>query len=709
MGKPGFPTCGEPVEPHPSLAGGFGRAAPSQLFSFGDACPPGRGSGLATAPARACYNAPAMRRIAADLSALLFVLTTAFLGIGLSYHGQRSAAFDVTALPAMLPTSGLHGIETLADRPGFFRWTRGEGVLQPPNPGGRLIARLKLSSGTDRSTHLELAASGLSQQFLVQPGLRSYYLLLPPDDGERLSLSLRSATFLANGRYLGVVIQGLVISGSGPAPVFLLGALLFATLSWYALLRRAGLSAAWAAAGVLGLQIAACAWQAAGAWRYAFLGNLLLLGGAGASGALLIQRFWPPRPPPAWPGLAWTGRDTLALGGLLGLALACCLPWLAAPDPVGDLELSARWMGFMMEGRFADLSYYGCDYLPLNLATLWLLGPLVSLLGGTYYDPLPAVTRVIVKVPSLVALLVSVGLIYRWARLHGGVARAALLSALYVVAPPIWINVAWWGQVDVLLTLPMAAAVIWLDRWQGRGSWLAWATALLIKAQAIVLAPLMYAATLRRYGSRGLVEGMMLALGLIVALSTPLVLLGEGPGLYQTVVGSVGRFPQVTNRAYNLWWLVVGDQRVSDLTEWAGVTYRTLGFLLVGSVALLVVLAVLRRPEPHTYLVGAATLGLAFFTLPTQIHERYAFFALPFVLLAAVADLRLLVPYAVLVMNATINILGTMGAFAPELLPLIRDSALPEVVAWVNLATLAGLLVYLYVLPQGRRRFAAIG
>jgi Gpi18-like mannosyltransferase len=265
----------------------------------------------------------------------------------------------------------------------------------------------------------------------------------------------------------------------------------------------------------------------------------------------------------------------------------------------------------------------------------------------------------------------------------------------------VWINVAWWGQVDVLLTLPMAAAVIWLDRWQGRGSWLAWATGLLIKAQAIVLAPLIYAATLRRYGSRGFVTGVMIALSLIVALSAPLVLLGEGPGLYQTVVGSVGRFPQVTNRAYNLWWLVVGDQRVSDLTEWAGMSYRALGFLLVGAAALLVMLAVLRHPHPHTYLVGAAALGLAFFTLPTQIHERYAFFALPFLLLASAADPRLLLPYAVLATNATINNFGAIGSFTPEQMPLIHNSALPQVVAWVNLATLAGLLIYLYVVPQG--------
>ena len=43
--------------------------------------------------------------------------------------------------------------------------------------------------------------------------------------------------------------------------------------------------------------------------------------------------------------LALQRRDRLALGGLLLLALALCLPWLGAPDPVGDLELSARRCG----------------------------------------------------------------------------------------------------------------------------------------------------------------------------------------------------------------------------------------------------------------------------------------------------------------------------------------------------------------------------
>jgi Gpi18-like mannosyltransferase len=359
-------------------------------------------------------------------------------------------------------------------------------------------------------------------------------------------------------------------------------------------------------------------------------------------------------------------------------------------------------MGFLMRGGIAEAFTFGADYMPLRLAFLRLLAPLVPLLGGAYYEPLPAVTRAIIKIPSLIALLLTVTLIFRWARRYGGTGRAALLAGLYAVAPPVWINVAWWGQVDVLLSLPMVAAVVLLDRWGGKLSWLCWAAGMLIKPQAVILAPLLYGATLRRHGPRGLAAGGFLALGLLALACAPFVLAGEGQGLYQAAAGSVGRFPQVTNRAYNLWWLVAGDRAVSDLTEWLGVSYRSLGFLLVGAAALLAMLAVLRDPSGPSRALAAAALALAFFALPTQIHERYAFFALPFLLLAAAVDLRLLIAYALVVVTGTINIIGAIPGFAPELTASIRASALPELVAWASLALLAALLVYSLVAPPGR-------
>jgi Gpi18-like mannosyltransferase len=649
-----------------------------------------------------------MRRIAPDLIALALLLAVAPLWLGLAYAGQRSAAYDVAALPVMLPTAGLHALEPLVDREGSFRWTNGAALLEPANPGGPLALVLGLASGLDTATAAEVAAGEFAQPVVVQPGLRSYRLLLPAQPGERVRLELRSPTVAIDDRELGIVVHRLSVGGGGAAPGLLVAALCLATGAVYGLLRRSGRSPLVAAAALLVLQLASCWFLAAGAWRYGFLGGLLALAAAGAAGALLIERIWPPLPPTQEADrVPLQRRDWLALGGLLALGLALCLPWLGAPDPVGDLKLSARRMGFLMAGGIAESFTYGADYMPLRLAILRLLAPLVPLVGGAYYEPLPPVTRAIIKIPSLIALLLTIALIFRWARQYGGTGKAALLAGLYAVAPPVWINVAWWGQVDVLLSLPMVAAVALLDRWGGRVSWICWAIGVLIKPQAIILAPLLYGATLRRYGARGLAEGGFAALGLLVLACVPFVLAGEGEGLYQAAVGSVGRFPQVTNRAYNLWWLVVGDRIVSDQTEWLGASYRALGFLLVGIAALLSLLAVLRDPSGPTRAATAAALALAFFALPTQIHERYAFFALPFLLMAAAADLRLLIAYGLIVVTATINIVGAIPGFAPAATAAIRASTLPELVAWVSLGLLLALLAYSLAAPRWGRDGAA--
>lgn len=639
-----------------------------------------------------------MRRLPLyDIVILLIVLLAGLPGLFWAYAGERGTTLAADALPVMLPASGLYEPEPLADRPEHFRWTNGAAEIELPNPGGRLAIELSLASGFETATSLTVEAVGSEVALMVLPGLHSYSLLLPPQPGERVGLRLSSPVSEVDGRALGVMLHKASIAGGGSAPLAMIGALLFAGLGAFLLLRRAGLGALVAGAITLGMSILAALWIWAGVWAYGLLGQLLMLAGVAAFAALLIERIWPPLPPEPAPQLGFSRADWLALAGLIGLALILCLPWLGAPDPVGDLELSARRMGFMVEGGLSEAFSYGGDYMPLRLYILRLLAELVPLLGGAYYEPLPAVTRAIIKLPSLAALLLSVGLIFGWARRYRGTRGAALIAGLYAVAPPVWMNVAWWGQVDVLLSLPMVAAVALLDRARGRWAWLCWAAGLLIKPQAIILAPLIYAATLRRYGPRGLVEGAGLAAGLIVAACAPFALIGQGPGLYQAAAGSVGRFPQVTNRAYNLWWLVAGDAAVSDLTSLGSLSYRSLGLLLVGVAALLVMLAVLRRPDGPARAAGAAALALAFFALPTQIHERYAFFALPFLLLLAAADGRALLPFGLLTATATINIVGAIRGFFPAAHAAIRASPLPEIVAWASLATLAGLLAYAWL------------
>jgi hypothetical protein len=220
--------------------------------------------------------------------------------------------------------------------------------------------------------------------------------------------------------------------------------------------------------------------------------------------------------------------------------------------------------------------------------------------------------------------------------------------------------------------------------------------AVAIKTQAVVLAPLLFVSTLRLHGARGLVRAGGLALGLLALLWAPLVLAGQLPGLLQSYDGSVGRFPRTTVAAYNLWFLALDGGSSRDTEFLAGtISYRIAGITLFGIVAAIVCLALLRRSDVTARLQSAIVMALAFFTLPTQIHERYLFLALAFLALRIAGAPWLALPYLVLVVTATLNILGTLKGFAPAVYEYMSSSQLPLWIAAINLAMLGVMLVHL--------------
>jgi hypothetical protein len=481
------------------------------------------------------------------------------------------------------------------------------------------------------------------------------------------------------------------------------------------------------AALVLVMQVLVLVWQVGGGWRYALAGQALALVSIASVGAVLGQ-YWVSRRGRIDPLLPPVGKKpgilpTRALLLLLVLALLVRLPWVIAPDPVGDLELAARRMAFLYHDGLAGAYRYNGDYMPLRLYLLWGLSQIVALAGGSFHDPLSPITLAMIKLPGMLAdmgiIALIAGVAYRWqnqnppsshpppphpSQAAGSIRlpdahRWFIVAAVYACSPPVWINVAWWGQVDALLVLPLVGMVLLLDHAEGRWSWLLWTVALLIKPQAIVFAPLLYVATIRQHGSRGVAQGMAIATATFALASTPLVMAGQGPGLTQAYLGSVGRFPKVTIGAYNLWYLLTGGQGGDDSTliplfsALVSFSYRQVGLMLVGGTALVVGAVVLRRADPPTRAHAAAVLALAFFMLPTQIHERYLFLVLPFLALCIAYNTRFVIPYSILVATATINILGTLDGFVPLAHTWITHAPLPLPM----LCAVANLVVFLWL------------
>jgi hypothetical protein len=148
--------------------------------------------------------------------------------------------------------------------------------------------------------------------------------------------------------------------------------------------------------------------------------------------------------------------------------------------------------------------------------------------------------------------------------------------------------------------------------------------------------------------------------------------------------------------AYNLWFLVLdgGSARDTELV-FGTISYRSAGMALFGFVTAIICLTLLRRSDAPARAESAAVLALAFFALPTQIHERYLFLALAFLVLRIASAPWVALPYLLVVVTATLNILGTLKGFAPAVYDYMSQSQLALWLAAINLLVLAVMLVHL--------------
>jgi Gpi18-like mannosyltransferase len=218
---------------------------------------------------------------------------------------------------------------------------------------------------------------------------------------------------------------------------------------------------------------------------------------------------------------------------------------------------------------------------------------------------------------------------------------------------------AYWGQVDSIPTALVIACLLALiaHRW-----WLAallQGLALLTKPQTLVIAPVVGAVVLvallrlrrRETGSerkdlaRLAVALAVACLGVAVILA-PIVRGGALGALVDAYAGLGSQYPYLTLCAFNLWWfLTAGDPIASfgssprdDVAAIFGVTPKAIGIALLLVAAGFVLAAIVRRRGDRAVVVlGALTMAMAFFCLPTEIHERYGYPISTLAILAALA------------------------------------------------------------------------
>ena len=339
---------------------------------------------------------------------------------------------------------------------------------------------------------------------------------------------------------------------------------------------------------------------------------------------------------------------TIALIAALGVLLRLIIAYAALPPEAGfsaDLHSFRAWAselasrgpwGFYTRGIYVD-------YLPGYLWILWALGSLSALVTGST-DP-----GALIKLPAILADGLLVLATVRLAADLGASRRSQLVAAVVMaIGPMVWLDSAVWGQVDAVGTVTILFALSALIRGKTvQGAILA-ALAAVLKPQFGILIPIVGVVAFVRARSARDPWAFVVA-GLAGAATIAVAALPFGltlPDVLAKIAEAAGGYPYLSVNAWNPWALVaVGGRAIADATGWAsdidplpliGIPGVAIGTAAIAA-AVLAAMRYVRRDTALRTVTAAAILAIAFFVLPTRVHERYLFPAIPLTIALAAA------------------------------------------------------------------------
>ena len=377
--------------------------------------------------------------------------------------------------------------------------------------------------------------------------------------------------------------------------------------------------------------------------------------------------------------------DLVNLACLLAVALIVRLAVLPVDGHNGDVTVMARWAERMADvGPWSFYDGSGSIY-PALLYPLWMLG---IDLDGASLDL--AIKGLSIPFDLGIGVLLYVFVRGRTTELAGlAVASLYLFNPAVILAGPVW------GQVDSAGTLAFLGALLASSsRRDGVAGALAMLAAFFKPQFGLVALPVIAVAAIRSYRARELgsigrgLGGMALTW---VVIGGPLAL---DPLRYAGLLSNTAQQQPFTSAfAFNPWGLLVGFEIPDD-------PYVAIGtaLLLAGLAGALYGLR--RGHDVATLLAVGAMLALAFYFLPTRVHERYLFPVLAVLAPFAAAGPGQFVAYVVLSAGFGASLLYVLHDITPFNLPDPVAAVLvtPTGIWAIGLTMMAASLAWVWML-----------
>ncbi len=438
----------------------------------------------------------------------------------------------------------------------------------------------------------------------------------------------------------------------------------------------------------------------------------------------------------------------LALGLALRSIIAYLLPGSGFGVDLGAFRFWAHDLATNGPSGFYEREFFH-DYTPGYLYVLWLVGIVGSVTGGVGdLIKIPSIVADLAIGWLVWSMILELG---------GRRSLALGAAFVAVMNPIGWFDSVVWGQVDSVgvVFLLLALRELWRDRPE-RAAILT-IIAALIKPQLGILIPILALVTIRRafwpvrdpasafqietdapahagirarlfawerrtdHPSR-IVTTAAVALITTVLLCLPFGLSVlefslEAPylksGLIAQIFATAAGYPYLSVNTFNPWALVAGDtgNSLANSGLWVcdgpwgpdgcGSGIAVLGGIptvLVGSLLMLIVTLVTsfvaaRRPDRLTILLSLTLLALAFYIVPTRVHERYAYPVFALAIILATIAWRWRLVYLALTVTVFLNMYAVLTNPFYEnpgisdwlgIGPLIRSESSIAVIALIN-------------------------
>ncbi len=334
----------------------------------------------------------------------------------------------------------------------------------------------------------------------------------------------------------------------------------------------------------------------------------------------------------------------LVVGILLRLILAPIIEGFYS-----DMYLFKKWSSLAADSLSNFYSSTWCDYPPFYIYILSIIGKIV---GGLNLTSNPDIYVIVLKLPSILADIITSYIIYRVASKEFKPILALLLSGFYLFNPAVIINSTVWGQVDSFFTMLIVIALLLLKAEKKPFSAAVFTIAVLMKPQALIFIPVLGYELLMDLFKRknyknfilSILSSIITALIIIIPFSSGDKALSKNPlWVYDLFMNTKEGYKFASVNAYNL-FSALGANRLNDSETLFIFSYGTWGYILAIAVALFSGLLFLKAKDSAVISLAALVQITGFFVLWTRMHERYMFPAVAIAILAYIylKDIRIL-------------------------------------------------------------------